>query len=93
MNMSKGFGEVLNYLNVVTDSWISYMLLLAIYVIVLMGFYKANQDFKGALAISGYGTFVVALLLWIGGFVSGWALGICIAMALIGTLVLLLDHE
>jgi len=93
LNMSKGFIELLTYTNTVTNSWISNMLLIAIYVIVLVGFYKAKDDFKGAFAVAGYGTFVIALLFWIGGFVSGWAFGISIAMAIIGTTVLLLDKD
>jgi len=93
INGTKGFGEVLNYINVVTNSWISNMILIAIYVIVLIGFYKAKEDFKGALAVAGYGTFVVALFFWIGGFVSGITFGMCIGVAILGTLVLLMDNN
>ena len=93
VNASKGFGEVLNYINVVTNSWASNMIMIAIYVIVLMGYYKARDDFKGALAVAGYGTFVVALLFWIGGFVSGIALGMAIGGAVLGTIVLLMDNN
>lgn len=93
INATKGFGEVLNYVNTVTDGWISNMLLIAIFVIVLIGYYKAKDDFKGALAVAGYGTFVIALLFWIGGFVSGIAFGMSIAIAIIGTLVLLMDNN
>jgi amino acid permease len=38
--------------------------------------------------IAGYGTFVVGLFFWIGGFISGWAFGIAIALAILGTMVL-----
>jgi len=93
INASKGFTEILSYTNDVTNSWISNMLLIGIYIIVLIGFYKAKDDFQGALAVAGYGTFVVALFFWIGGFVSGWAFGISIAMAILGTIVLLMDHN
>ena len=93
VNMSSGFGNLLTYINVVTDNWISNLLLIGIYVIILMGFYKAKDDFKGALAIAGYGTFVLALLFWIGGFVSGTALGVAIAGAILGTIVLLMDNN
>jgi len=93
INGTKGFGEVLNYVNVVTDSWISNMFLIAIYFIVLIGFYKAKEDFKGALAVAGYGVFVVGLLFWIGGFVSAWAFGISLGLAILGTIVLLLDNN
>lgn len=93
INMSKGFGEVLIYLNTVTNNWISNFLLISIYLVILVGFYKVKDDFQGAFASAGYGTFVVALLLWIGGFVSGISLGICIAMGIIGTIVLLMDNN
>ena len=93
INASAGLGEILKYTNTITDNWMSNMFLIAIYVISLMGFYKAQNDFKGALAVAGYGTFVVALLFWIGGFVSGWALSIAVALAIIGTFVLLMDNN
>jgi len=93
VNMTKGFGELLQYVNLVTDGWMSNMLLIAIYIIVMVGFYKAKEDFQGAMAVAGYGTFVVALLFWLGGFVNGWAFGISIALAIIGTFVLLMDHS
>ena len=93
MNASQRFVEVLTYVNYATNNWISNMFLLGIWVVILMGYMKAQNDFKGAMAVSGYSTFVVALLFWIGGFVSGWAFSISIAFAIIGTAVLLLDHE
>jgi hypothetical protein len=92
INASKGFGEVLLYTNTVTSYWMSNMILLAVYIIVLIGFYKAKDDFKGAMAVAGFGTFVFGLLMWIGGFATGWAFGITIGIAIIGTLVLLLDN-
>lgn len=93
INTTNGFGEILSYVNNVTDSWISNMLLIAIWIIVLMGYYKAKDDFKGALAVAGYGTFVVSLLFWIGGFISGISFGMVIAVAIIGTLPLLMDNN
>ena len=93
INASQGLGAVLNYANEVSGNWLSNMFLLGIWVIILMGYMKAQNDFKGGLAVAGYSTFVVALLFWIGGFVSGWAFSISIAFAIIGTAVLLLDHE
>jgi len=93
INATKGFGEVLNYVNEVTNSWISNMSLIAIYFIILIGFYKAKDDFKGALAVAGYGAFVIGLFFWIGGFISPIAFGTTIAMAILGTIVLLLDNN
>lgn len=93
INGSKGFGEVLTYVNGVTDGWFSNMILIAIYIIVLIGFYKAKEDFKGAMAVAGYGTFVIALLFWASGMVSPISLGITIAIAIVGTIVLLADQS
>jgi hypothetical protein len=93
INASKGFGEILNYTNTVTDGWISNLFLMGIWIIILIGFYKAKEDFTGALAVAGYGTFVVSLLFWVGGFISGMTFGIVIAVAVIGTIALLMDNE
>lgn len=93
INATKGLGEILIYVNEVTNQWFSNMFLIAIYVIVLMGFYKAKDDFQGALAVAGYGTFVVSLFFWIGGVISGITFGITIAVAILGTIVLLMDHN
>jgi len=93
INATKGFGEVLSYLNFITNGWISNMFMIAVYVIVLLGYYKARDDFKGAMAVAGYGTFVVGLLFWIGGFVSGIAFGMAIGGAILGTIVLFLDKN
>ena len=46
INATKGFSEVLNYINVVTDNWVSNMMLIGIYIIVLLGFYKAKEDYS-----------------------------------------------
>jgi hypothetical protein len=93
INATKGFGEVLNYVNNVTDSWISNLFLAGIWIIILIGFYKAKEDFTGALAVAGFGTFVVALLFWAGGFISGMTFGIVIGVAVIGVIALLMDNE
>lgn len=93
INASAGLGNVFGYINGVTNQVFSIMLLLAIYVITLMGFYKAKEDFTGAMAVAGFGTFVVALLFWIGGIISGIYLGISIALAIIGVIVLLMDSS
>jgi len=93
VNMSKGIGELLTYVNTVSNNWISNLMLLGIYIIIMIGFYRAKDDFQGAMAVSGYVTFVIALLFWIGGFINAWAFGITVGIAIIGTLILLLDNK
>lgn len=92
VNATNGLTAVATYVNSITDNWISNLILIAIYVIVLIGYYKARDDFAGAMAVSGYLTFVVALLFWVGGFVTGWALAMAIGISIIGTFFLLLDN-
>jgi hypothetical protein len=93
MNMSKGFGELLSYVNTVTYGYFSMLILLAIYVIILIGFYKSNNDFAGGMAVAGFGVFVMALLFWAGGFVNAITLGIAIGLALLGIIVLLMNKK
>ena len=93
INASKGLGEILTYVNTVTYGWISTLLLLAIYIIVLIGFYKARDDFAGAMAVAGFGVFIIALLFWLGNFITGVTLTIAIALALVGIIVLLIDKR
>ena len=93
INVSQGLGEVFNYVNVVTSNWLSNLIMIGIYVIILIGFYKAKDDFKGAMAVAGYGTFVVGLLFWVGGFISGLAFVWIISIAIIGTVVLMMDNN
>lgn len=93
INASAGFGTLLTYINNVTDGWISNMILIAIYLISLMGFAKARDDFAGGLAVSGFVTFIVALLFWLGGFINGIILGIVTAMAILGIVALYFKGE
>jgi len=93
INASEGLGALIHYVNQVTQNWFSNMLLIGIWFIVLMGFYKAKDDFSGALAVAGYCTFVVGILFWVGGWVSSWAFGIVVAMTILGTIVLLMDQK
>jgi uncharacterized membrane protein (DUF4010 family) len=93
INASKGFIEILNYVNTATNNWISSLLLLGIYMVIAIGYYKAQNDFSGAMASAGFGTFVVGMLFWMGGFVTGWAFGICVAVLLIGIMAVLMDKR
>lgn len=93
INASAGMGNILSYVNDVTNFWLSNMILIAIWIIILMGFYKAKDDFTGAMAVAGYSTFVVGLLFWVGGFISAMAFGVTIAMAILGTAILLMDQS
>jgi len=90
---SDGFANVIYYLNFVTNYWFTNMILIAIWILVVVGFYKATDDFSGALAVGGFGTFVVALLFWAGKLISTPTFSIVIGVMIIGILVLLVDKK
>lgn len=84
INWSSGMTGAFNYLNEVTSSWFSNLLLMAIYIIFATGFYFAKRDMFGAMAVGGFATFVVGLLLFVGGTISGITFSVVIAVAIVG---------
>lgn len=93
INASRGLGEIFTYVNTVTMNWASNMILIAVYIIFLMGYYKAKGDIVGGMAVSGFATFVIALLFWLAGVVNGWTFGLSIAVMIIGVAVILINKE
>ena len=95
INASKGIGEILIYLNSVTNFWFSRMFMVAIFVIFLMGYLRSKQedDFIGALAVGSYACLVIGILFWIIGFLDGVTFGIIIGVSLISTAILLMDKR
>ena len=84
INFTGGMTGAFNYLNDVTSSWFSNLLLISIYLIFAIGFYFAKRDFFGAMAVGGFTTFVVALLFFVGGIISGITFSVVIAVAIVG---------
>ena len=93
LTSNDGFANIFYYLNYVTNQWFSNMLLIAVWVLILIGFYKATDDVAGAFAVAGFGTFVVALLFWAGTLISTPTFAIVIGVMIIGVLVLLVDKK
>lgn len=93
INTSNGIGAILTYVNDVTNSWASNMLLIAIYIIILISYYKAKEDFGGAIAVAGFGLFVVGMLFWMGGFIGGLTFSVVVAICIVGIVVILLDKS
>lgn len=93
VNMSAGLPAILNYVNSVTDNWFSKLIMIGIYVIILIGFYKSKEDFKGAMAVAGFGVFVVGLLFFVAGFLDPISFSIAIGLFVVGLIVLLLDKQ
>lgn len=90
---SDGFANVFYYLNYVTNDWFTNMILIATWILVVVGFYKTSEDVTGALAVAGFGTFVIGLLFWAGKLISTPTFAITIAVMIIGVLALLVDNK
>lgn len=88
VNFTQGFGEVASYMNEVTYSWYWNMFLIAIYVITLMIFGGKTNNWLGAFAVSGFLTFTVGLMFFLGGAISGVTFAIVIAFMLLGAFAL-----
>jgi len=83
INWSNGMTDAFVYLNLVTGSWFSNMLLIAVYFIFASGFFFARKDIFGAFAVGGFASFVVALLLYTASMISGATFVIVIAVAIV----------
>ena len=82
VNMTEGPTNLFLYLNTVTGSWFSNMILIAIYMIFASGFYYAKRDIFGGMAVGGFATFVIATLFWIAHIVSTVTFALVIAVSI-----------
>ena len=94
INATQGLESFLPYLSEVTNFWFGRMLMIAIFVIFLMGYLRVKKDdFVGALAISSYVTFVLGLLFWVIGLVSGLDFAWIIGLTAISSIFLLTQKK
>lgn len=92
---SDGMSNILSYINVVTNFWAGRMVMIAIFIMFLLGYlrFKADDDFVGGFAIASYVTFVIGLLFWLINFLDGVAFSIIIGVTIISTAILLFDKR
>lgn len=83
INWSNGMTDAFVYLNTVTYNWFSNMIVIAVYLIFASGFFFAKRDVFGALAVGGFASFVVSLLLYTASMISGTTFVIVIAVAIV----------
>jgi hypothetical protein len=88
VNASAGMDSFLPYLSTVTNFWFGRMLIIAIFVIFMFGYMRAKDDFIGGLAVSSYVTFVLSLILWVVGVVTGLDFGIVIGVTIVASVLL-----
>jgi riboflavin transporter FmnP len=92
-NLSKGFQEILYYTNEVTMGWMANMILIAIFVITLMGIYNSKRDFIMGLVIAGFFTFIIAVLFWLADFISGWTLVFVAVISIVCFILTFIGHR
>jgi len=94
INATEGLDSFLPYLSEVTNFWLGRMLMIAIFIIFLMGYLRAKKgDFVGAFAVASYVTFVLGLLFWVIGVVSGLDFAIIIGMVIVASVILLMQKK
>ena len=94
INASAGMDNFLPYLSEVTHFWFGRMVMIAIFVIFMFGYMRKNEDdFVGALAISSYVTFVIGLLFWVIGLLSGLDFAVIIGITALSSAILLVQKR
>ncbi len=93
INWSKGAGESVNYVNEVTNGVFANMLLFSLYIIILWASFKATKDIVSGLAIAGFTTTLIGLIMWVGGWVTWPTFAICVGLAIVGAAAVLIDNK
>jgi hypothetical protein len=93
INMTNPVG-IFSYIGEVTTFYffnVYDVLLVGLWFLILAGTYKTTDDIAWALGVSGFGIFLLGLLLWMGGLITGYTMGIYIGMVIIGVVAYLLS--
>lgn len=94
INATAGMDSFLPYISEVTNFWFGRMFMISIFIIFIFGYLKfRNDDFIGALAVSSYVSFVIGLIFWVIGLVSGLDFAIVIGITLIASVLLLTQKK
>ena len=93
INASAGLPSFFDYLNSVTFSWFSNMILISLYIIIAIAYSRATNDWIGGFAAAGFGTFAIGMLFFLGGLISGVTFSYVVAFMLIGALVLFVTRK
>jgi len=94
INATQGLDSFLPYLSEVTNFWFGRMVMIAVFVIFLMGYLRVKKDdFIGALSVSSYVCFIIGLLFWVIGVVSGLDFAIIIGITAVSSVLLFLQKK
>jgi len=94
INTTAGIGTTFEFLSTVTNFWFGRMLMVAIFVIFLSGYLGVRRDdYFGAVAVASYVTFVIGLLFWVIGLVTGVDFAFIVGMVIISSVILFAQRE
>lgn len=94
INATRGLDSFLPYISEVTNFWFGRMLMIALFFIFLMGYLNVKkEDYIGGFAIASYVCFVIGLIFWVIGLVSGLDFGITIGISAISSVLLLMQKK
>jgi len=95
INWTLGFGEFFYFINEVTLGWVSRLLLMGVYIIVLTGYYKVEDDFTGGMAAAGIAVFVLSFTGWLldPPFIDWITLAFSMGFMFVGVGAFLLDRN
>jgi len=68
--------------------------MIAVFIIFFMGYLKAkNDDYVGGFAVASYVSFVIGLLFWVMGLLTGMDFALILGVAMISSVVLLCNQR
>jgi len=89
INATEGMDSFFPYLSTVTNFWFGRMIMIAIFVLFSFGYLKANKDdYVGTFAVSTYVCFVIGLIFWVIGLITGLDFAVIIGGVAIASLLL-----
>jgi len=94
VNATQGLDSFLPYLSEVTNFWFGRMIVIAVWVIFLFGYLTVKRDdIIGGSAVASYVTFVIGLIFWVLGLISGIDFAVVIGLSVITTIILLVQKK
>ncbi len=68
--------------------------MIAVFIIFFMGYLKAkNDDYVGGFAVASYVSFVIGLLFWVMGLLTGMDFALILGVAMISSVVLFMQPK
>lgn len=89
INATEGLDSLFPWISEVTNFWFGRMIMIAIFVIFALGYLKLNRDdYVGAFAVASYISFVIGLIFWVIGLITGLDFAIIIGAVSIASFLL-----